>query len=82
MAEETKKTGMLEEDSGATSSIRVMLLAIASVTIGMFATSNLAMIVNVFIRGGKFDMVDIPTNMMGLCIAALGAKSLQRFGEK
>jgi len=81
MADETK-TGMLEENPGQLSVTRVILVAIAGTTLGTFIVSNLAMIVNVFIRGGKFDLVDIPANMMALCMAALGAKMVQRFGEK
>jgi hypothetical protein len=82
MAEETKKTTMIEESPGVTSIMRVALMGVVAVTLGLMIVPNLAMIVQSFIKGTPIALVDVPAGIMGVFSAMVIGKAVQSFGER
>jgi len=76
------KTGMLEENPGELSIMRIALAGVVASVLGMFLISNLMMLVNAVIHGTMIMLVDIPAGMLGVFTAMVVAKSVQKFGEK
>lgn len=81
MAEETKKTGMLEEAPGETSIMRMALLGVTIVTLGLMIIPNIAAVVQAFIKGTPIVLVDIPAGILGVFTAMVVSKAVQKFGE-
>ena len=82
MADETKKTGILEEAPGEASIMRMALAGVVIVTLGLMIIPNIAMIVQCFIKGTPIALVDVPAGILGVFSAMVVAKAVQRFGEK
>lgn len=73
---------MLEDTQGNQSTMRAAVIATVASVLAVFVLSNAAMMVKALFQSGAINIVDFEPQMIWALGVALGAKSIQKFGEK
>jgi hypothetical protein len=76
------KVGMLEENPGETSTMRVGMMGTVVCILGVFGIANILNWINCFLHGKDVTIIDFPIYAVGILTAVVTGKVVQKFAEK